>query len=97
MVDRSVARSLKHRPGADRDAPRRLRLLVAQMNAVVGDIEGNGARILAALDRGRAAGADVVVFPELALCGYPPDDLLLRPSFVAAARGGGPPRAANAE
>jgi NAD+ synthetase len=62
-----------------------MRLALAQINAVVGDLEGNRERILAALDGGRAAGADLVVLPELVATGYPPEDLLLRPAFVRAA------------
>lgn len=63
---------------------RPLRLLLAQLNFVVGDIAGNAARVLETLATARAGGADLVVFPELALTGYPPEDLLLRPAFVAA-------------
>ena len=63
-----------------------MRLALAQLNAVVGDLEGNRTKILASLDDARAAEADLVVFPELAITGYPPEDLLLRPGFVAAAR-----------
>jgi len=63
-----------------------LRLALAQLNAVVGDLDGNRARVLAALAQAKGAGADIVVFPELATTGYPPEDLLLRPGFVAAAR-----------
>lgn len=55
---------------------------VAQINAVVGDISGNARRILEAVTRAKAAGADVVLTPELALCGYPAEDLLLRPAFI---------------
>jgi NAD+ synthase (glutamine-hydrolysing) len=62
-----------------------VRLALAQINAVVGDLDGNRDRILAALEDARAAGADLVVLPELAVTGYPPEDLLLRPSFVRAA------------
>ena len=57
----------------------------AQLNLVVGDLEGNAARILDAYDRAEAAGCDLVAFPELAITGYPPEDLLLRPAFVAQA------------
>ncbi len=57
---------------------------VAQINCVVGDIAGNARRILDAVNRAKAAGADVVLTPELALCGYPPEDLLLRPAFLDA-------------
>jgi NAD+ synthase (glutamine-hydrolysing) len=63
-----------------------LRLALAQMNCVVGDLDGNRAKILASLADAKAAGADLVVFPELATSGYPPEDLLLRPGFVRATR-----------
>jgi NAD+ synthase (glutamine-hydrolysing) len=63
----------------------RLRVAAAQINTVVGDLDGNVGRIVAAYDRAEAAGADVVVFPELTVSGYPPEDLLLRPAFVAQA------------
>jgi NAD+ synthase (glutamine-hydrolysing) len=62
-----------------------MRLALAQLNTVVGDLDGNRARILAAADEARAAGADLLVTPELAVTGYPPEDLLLRPAFVRAA------------
>ncbi|MGH9091304.1 MAG: nitrilase-related carbon-nitrogen hydrolase, partial [Acidimicrobiales bacterium] len=60
-----------------------LRVAAAQLDAVVGDLAGNVERILAALRRAEAAGADLCVFPELAVPGYPPEDLLLKPRFVA--------------
>jgi NAD+ synthase (glutamine-hydrolysing) len=63
----------------------RLRLAAAQLNATVGDLEGNAARLLDAYDRAEREGCDLVAFPELALTGYPPEDLLLRPAFVAQA------------
>jgi NAD+ synthase (glutamine-hydrolysing) len=63
-----------------------MRLALAQLNTVVGDLEGNRERILAGLAEAREARADLVVFPELATTGYPPEDLLLRPGFVRAAR-----------
>ena len=63
-----------------------MRLALAQLNVIVGDLAGNSARIVAAIGEARAAGADLVVFPELAVTGYPPEDLLLRPGFVKAAR-----------
>src|SRR5919204_302912 len=63
-----------------------MRLALAQINTVVGDLDGNGERILKRLEEAKAEGADIVLFPELAVTGYPPEDLLLRPSFVAAAR-----------
>ena len=62
-----------------------MRLALAQINAVVGDLEGNRERILAAVGEARAANADLVLLPELAVTGYPPEDLLLRPAFVRAA------------
>ena len=63
-----------------------MRLALAQLDAVVGDLAGNRALIVDAIREARAAGADLVVFPELAVTGYPPEDLLLRPGFVKAAR-----------
>src|SRR5437588_10470722 len=62
-----------------------MRLALAQINPVVGDLAGNRSLILERLDDARAAGADLVLFPELAVTGYPPEDLLLRPGFVRAA------------
>ena len=61
----------------------RLRIAACQLNTVVGDLDGNVAAQLAMLDRAEAAGCDVAVFPELAVTGYPPEDLLLKPGFVA--------------
>jgi NAD+ synthase (glutamine-hydrolysing) len=63
-----------------------LRLGLAQMNATVGALEANTDAIRRRLEEAREAGVDVVAFPELAVCGYPPEDLLLKPSFVAANR-----------
>src|SRR5438270_4871074 len=62
-----------------------MRLALAQINPVVGDLAGNRSLILERLADARAAGADLVLFPELAVTGYPPEDLLLRPGFVRAA------------
>ena len=62
-----------------------MRLALAQINAVVGDLEGNRKRILTALSDARSEKADLVLLPELAVTGYPPEDLLLRPAFVRAA------------
>jgi NAD+ synthase (glutamine-hydrolysing) len=59
-----------------------MRLALVPLNPTVGDVQGNAALIAAALDRARNAGADLVVFPELSLCGYPPKDLLLAEGFV---------------
>ncbi|MCB1908866.1 MAG: NAD+ synthase [Rhodocyclaceae bacterium] len=61
-----------------------LKIAVAQINCTVGDLEGNARRIAEAAASARNAGADIVVTPELALCGYPPEDLLLRPDFYRA-------------
>ena len=62
-----------------------LRLALAQVNPTVGDIEANGAVAAEWIVRAREAGADLVLFPELAITGYPPEDLLLRRHFVDAA------------
>ncbi|MBV9255512.1 MAG: NAD+ synthase [Actinobacteria bacterium] len=61
----------------------RIRVAACQINTVVGDLDGNAARVLAALEQAEAAGADVALFPELAITGYPPEDLLLKPGFIA--------------
>jgi NAD+ synthase (glutamine-hydrolysing) len=61
-----------------------LRLAMAQLNVVVGDIEGNARKIAEWMDRAIEMHADVVTFPELALTGYPPEDLLLKPQFIDA-------------
>jgi NAD+ synthase (glutamine-hydrolysing) len=62
-----------------------MRLALVQMNSVVGDLDGNRERVLAGLHDASDRGADVVLFPELAVTGYPPEDLLLRPGFIRAA------------
>src|SRR6266498_937829 len=62
-----------------------MRLALAQIDTVVGDLDGNRERILARLEEARSAGTDLVLFPELCVTGYPPEDLLLRPAFVRAA------------
>jgi NAD+ synthase (glutamine-hydrolysing) len=61
----------------------RLRIALCQLNTTVGDLDGNVARILDALGVAEQAGADVAAFPELAITGYPPEDLVLKPGFVA--------------
>ncbi len=61
---------------------RRLRLGLAQMNPTVGDIPGNLAHIKDMIGHARSERADLVAFPELALTGYPPEDLLLKPTFI---------------
>ena len=61
---------------------RTFRLAMAQMNATVGDLDGNADRIIARIHEARSLGADLIAFPELALPGYPPEDLLLKPQFI---------------
>ncbi len=60
----------------------RLRVALCQLDTVVGDLDANVAKILAAMGQAESDGADLAVFPELAVTGYPPEDLLLKPSFV---------------
>ena len=62
-----------------------MRIALAQINTVVGDLDGNRERILGRLEEAKRANADLVLFPELAVTGYPPEDLLLRPGFIRAA------------
>src|SRR5688572_12738377 len=64
--------------------PSQLRLAMAQINVVVGDVDGNANKIVEWIGRARDAGADIVTFPELALTGYPPEDLLLKTQFIDA-------------
>ncbi len=61
---------------------RALRVALAQVNPVVGDLDGNSRLIIDWIGRARDQGADIVCFPELALTGYPPEDLVLKPAFV---------------
>ncbi|HLT70485.1 MAG TPA: NAD+ synthase [Acidimicrobiales bacterium] len=61
----------------------RIRVALCQINTTVGDLDGNAERVLEATREAEAAGCDLAVFPELALTGYPPEDLLLKPGFVA--------------
>ena len=61
-----------------------MRIFAAQLNQTIGDLEGNTERVLAALKRAHKAKVDIVLFPELTLSGYPPEDLLLDPSFIDA-------------
>ncbi len=61
---------------------RPLRVALAQIDVTVGDLDGNTRRMIEWIERARAEGCDLVVFPELAVTGYPPEDLLLKPSFI---------------
>jgi NAD+ synthase (glutamine-hydrolysing) len=63
---------------------RRLRIGLAQVNATVGDVEGNTRRVLDGIGEARSLGVDLVAFPELVLPGYPPEDLLFKPAFIEA-------------
>jgi NAD+ synthase (glutamine-hydrolysing) len=64
---------------------RQLRLGLAQVNATVGDLDGNFKKLLEYVERARAQGVDVLAFPEMVITGYPPEDLLLKPSFIETA------------
>ena len=59
-----------------------MRVALAQINTTVGDIWGNVERMAGALERAVDSGADLVAYPELTIPGYPPEDLLVRPSFI---------------
>ena len=61
---------------------RRLRIGLAQINTTVGDFKGNTKKILKVIAEAKPLGVDLIVFPELAICGYPPEDLLLKPQFI---------------
>ena len=61
----------------------RLRIALCQLDTVVGDVDGNAERIVAGIARAEEEGADLVAFPELSVTGYPPEDLLLKPAFLA--------------
>ncbi|HXY74719.1 MAG TPA: NAD(+) synthase, partial [Dehalococcoidales bacterium] len=63
---------------------RKLRLALAQINTTVGDFDGNVKKIIDGIKTAREAGANLVAFPELAVCGYPPEDLLFKPQFIKA-------------
>ncbi len=61
-----------------------MRVLIAQLNPTIGDLEGNTRKVIETLDRARSKGVDIVLFPELTICGYPPEDLVLHSSFIDA-------------
>jgi len=60
-----------------------VKIALGQINPTVGDFSGNAAKIIDYASRAKAAGAGLILFPELSVCGYPPRDLVERPSFVA--------------
>lgn len=62
---------------------RRLRIGLAQINTTVGDFTGNLQKILKVIEQAGSSGVDLLTFPELAVCGYPPEDLLFKPQFIA--------------
>ena len=59
-----------------------MRIALAQINPTVGDLDGNRKKIAEYIERAKSLEADIVVFPELAICGYPPEDLLYKEHFV---------------
>lgn len=59
-----------------------IRIAIAQINCTVGDLEGNAGKIMQYIQRSKSFGVDIVVFPEMSLTGYPPEDLLLKKKFV---------------
>lgn len=61
---------------------RMLRIGLAQINPTVGDLDGNSAKVVAAIERARALGVELLAFPEMVIPGYPPEDLLLKPAFI---------------
>src|SRR5438552_12288555 len=62
-----------------------MRLALAQINSIVGDLEGNRRRVVDRLEEAKRNGADLLLFPDVIVTGYPPEDLLLRPGFIRAA------------
>lgn len=84
--NRHVLRKSGSRLGACRTAglyTRAVKIALGQINPTVGDFSGNAAKIIDFSRRARAAGAGMILFPELSVCGYPPRDLVERPAFVA--------------
>jgi len=63
---------------------RRLQIGMGQINTTVGDFKGNTGKILKTISEARSLGIDLITFPELAICGYPPEDLLFKPKFIEA-------------
>src|SRR6185437_390236 len=87
-LSRSRASSCKRRLAHSAEWPRAsissMRIALAQLNQTLGDLAGNARAIVDAIARAQGASASLVVTPELSFCGYPPEDLLLRPAFVDA-------------
>ena len=63
-----------------------MKAVIAQLNLLVGDLKGNAAKILDAAKSAAAVNADLLLTPELSICSYQPEDLLLRPSFISACK-----------
>ncbi|HEX7286682.1 MAG TPA: nitrilase-related carbon-nitrogen hydrolase, partial [Candidatus Angelobacter sp.] len=63
-----------------------MKIALGQINPTIGDFSGNSQKIIDFARQAHASGAGVVLFPELAVCGYPPRDLLEKPAFVARTR-----------
>ena len=61
---------------------RKIRIALAQINPTLGDLKGNAQKILDFIGRAKKVKADIVTFPELSICGYPPEDLLLKERFI---------------
>ena len=59
-----------------------IRVGIAQINSTVGDLGGNTRKIMRSIDEAKSLGVDLLTFPELAITGYPPEDLLLKPQFI---------------
>ena len=62
------------------------KIAIAQLNTTVGDLGGNTAKIIESIKKAKGLGADLIIFPELTVTGYPPEDLLLKPDFIEANR-----------
>jgi NAD+ synthase (glutamine-hydrolysing) len=69
-------------PQAENTSMRQLRIALGQINTTVGDFVENRRKIMEALAQARSLEVDILTFPELAICGYPPEDLLFKPKFI---------------
>ena len=61
---------------------KKIRIALAQINPIVGDLQGNVKKIISYIKNARALKAEIIAFPELAVTGYPPEDLVLKPQFI---------------